>query len=198
MVFDIMLTDFIKHYTVEEYPMHDAWNCRGNCSKHPLMTGEYLAWCSEIRLGAKWGDLVLEAETADRAAETERDRIERLQREAAAEDARRIAEEVNRREVYARDVAIKVRMGLKRTEQVAKRMQPCKWVVGEFAGDECWAHEYTDPKTGKRVVKHTCDRLHPGEAGWHNEWVANPRWKPAAAAKPATRDFDGLSNKRRF
>ena len=134
MVFDIMLTDFIKHYTVEEYPMHDAWNCRGNCSKHPLMTGEYLAWCSEIRLGAKWGDLVLEAEAADRAAETERDRIERLKREAAAEDARRIAEEVNRREVYARDVAIKVRMGLKRTEQVAKRMQPCKWGRGRVRG----------------------------------------------------------------
>jgi hypothetical protein len=193
----MMITDFIVHYTVEEYVNHDAWNCRGNCAKHPLMTGEYLAWCSEIRIGAKWGDLVLEMEAAERAAESEAERNARVKREAEAEAARQIAEEVNRREVYARDVAIKVRMGLKRTEQVAKRAQPCKWVVGEFAGDECWAHEYTDPKTGNRVIKHTCDRLHPGEAGWCKEWVTNPRFKPAGAA-PATRSFAALGGGKRF
>jgi hypothetical protein len=130
------------------------------------------------------------------AVETFDARQERLACIAAEAEARRIAEEVNRRETYARDVKEKTRMGLKRTETVAKRVQPCKWVIGQFAGDECWAHEYTDPKTGAHVIKHTCDRLHPGEAGWCNEWLANPRFKPACA--PTVRNFNGLMAGKRF
>jgi len=180
--FKMMITDLIVNYTIEEYQFHDAWNCRGGCAKHPLMTGEYLAWCSEIRIGASWGDLVIEEEARNLAAESETERIAREKRIADEEEKRLIAEEINRREIYARDVGMKVRMGLKRTEKVAKRQQPCKWVVGEFAGDECWAHEYTCPKTHNRIIKHTCDRLHPGEEGWCAQWITNPRYKPAGAA----------------
>ena len=72
--------------------------------------------------------------------------------------------------------------GLKKGEKAAKKPVPCKWVVGEFKGDECWAHEYTDPKTGKREKPRTCQRLHPGEEGWCSEWLTNPRWKGGASA----------------
>ena len=175
---------------------HSAHDCCGNCFDHPLMVGEYLEWCMALRGGHTWGSLVLLAEEQMLAMETFDARTQRLARIAEEEESRRIAEEVNRRETYARDVKEKTRMGLKRTETVAKRAQPCKWVIGQFAGDECWAHEYTDPKTKAHVIKHTCDRLHPGEAGWCNEWLTNPRFKPSTA--PTVRNFNGLMTGKRF
>jgi hypothetical protein len=71
-----------------------------------------------------------------------------------------------------------------------------------LTGGECWAHEYTDPKRFKaekarliakgmaeaaaeaqakvfaHVVKHNCDHLHPGEAGWLPQWNTNARFRP--------------------
>lgn len=38
---------------------------------------------------------------------------------------------------------------------------------------ECWFWEYVDPKTGKKVSKHVCNCLHPGQAGWEDEWLWN-------------------------
>jgi hypothetical protein len=159
------------------------------------MAGEMVEWYERLRMGSTWGTLVLEYEEKDRALESAEQRAAREKKTAAEEAERLLEEEVIRREVYARDVKIRTHIGLKRNETVAKRQQPCKWVVGEFLGDECWAHEYTDPKTRNRVIKHTCDRLHPGEEGWCKEWLTNPRWKPAAPA-PAVRNFSGLSAKR--
>ena len=104
---------------------------------------------------------------------------ENRRRRMNTEKARReLTKESLRRERYAANVKEKARMGLKRTEKPKKIQQPCKWVVGQFKGDECWAYEYTDPKTGKRECPHTCQRLHPGEEGWHKEWLNSPRWKP--------------------
>jgi hypothetical protein len=126
--------------------------------------------------------MALRDEAEARALESEAQRVARLKHDADVEAAALVNEEAIRRDVYARDVATRARKGLRRGDAVVKRAEPCKWVVGQFAGDECWAHEYTDPKTGNRVIKHTCDRLHPGEVGWHTEWLANPRWRAAPAA----------------
>jgi len=38
---------------------------------------------------------------------------------------------------------------------------------------ECWFWEYVDPKTGKKMTKHVCNCLHPGQAGWEDEWLWN-------------------------
>jgi hypothetical protein len=189
-IFEFNSFDLMRNYHIEDYPsQHDGWNCRGNCARHPLMVGDALAFQTSIRNGASWGDLVLRDEAIALAAESEVQRHARITHDAELEAAARLNEEAIKREVYARDVALRARKGLRKNDAVVKRAEPCKWVVGQFAGDECWAHEYTCPKTRNRVIKHTCDRLHPNEAGWCNEWIANPRWRPAP---PPTRTFDGL------
>ena len=191
-IYEFNSFDLVRNYHIEDYAAHhDGWNCRGNCPRHPLAIGDALAFQTSIRNGASWGDLVLRDEALERASETEAMRLARLAHDTELEVAARLNEEAIKREVYARDVALRARKGLRKNDAVAKRVEPCKWVVGQFAGDECWAHEYTCPKTHKRVIKHTCDRLHPGEAGWHTEWLANPRWRPAP---PPTRTFAALGN----
>jgi hypothetical protein len=60
-----------------------------------------------------------------------------------------------------------------------KVMRPCKWMYmnedgktysDHVTGAQCWAWEYTDPKTGKQECPHTCKHLHPNEFGWRDEW----------------------------
>jgi len=189
-IFEYDSFQFYVNYPADLYAsQHDGWNCRGNCARHPLMVGDNAVFQAFVRNGVSWGDMALRDEAEARAVESEAQRVARLKHDAEVEAAARLNEEAIKREVYARDVAIRARKGLRKGDAVVKRAEPCKWVVGQFAGDECWAHEYTCPKTHNRVIKHTCDRLHPGEVGWCNEWLANPRWRPAP---PPTRTFAGL------
>jgi len=106
---------------------------------------------------------------------------------AAEKAARNLTKEALKREKYARNVKNRASMTLKRGAKPNKIQQPCKWVVDEFSGEECWAYEYTDPKTGKRVCPHTCQRLHPGEEGWHKEWLKNSRWRRPSTGGRRTR-----------
>jgi hypothetical protein len=163
---------------------HSAAECHGNCTQHPLMRPEY-------RLSLADQDELYEAER--NAYETDADRAARAKALAAERAARALDDEAIRRECYARDVKERSTMGLRRGEAPKKLGQPCKWVIGEFKGQECWAHEYMDPKTKKRCSPHTCQRLHPGQEGWHNEWFANRNWKPEPVPTAGQVRFAALS-----
>jgi len=186
---------------LQELPLpadHADYMCEGNCPMHPLMNDPSISYMTKaLALGVSFGDLLYEELQAIAASETWEDVAARKNREAAAAAARAIAEETNKREIYARDTEIRSKMGLKRGEKAPKRLEPCKWVTGEFKGEECWAHEYVDPVTYKSAidrglseaaakklaftVKHTCQRIHPGEEGWCPEWLTNPRFRPNAS-----------------
>jgi hypothetical protein len=59
----------------------------------------------------------------------------------------------------------------------------------KYVASECWAHAYTDPKTGEKKAPHKCPYLHPGEVGWLPQWNRDRDFKarPAAPAAPAPR-----------
>jgi len=157
--------------------------CEGNCSFHPLMRSEYML---------SWADLNDNAFILKYASETPDEKEQRLKIDSAEKQDRALTREALVREQYAQTIKEKAQMGLKKNEKPKKIQQPCKWVVGHFIGEECWAYEYTDPKTGQRECPRTCQRLHIGEEGWHNEWLKNPRWEPPDAQ---VRRFDGLGKR---
>lgn len=174
---------------------HPASLCEGNCSKHPLITKSLLPFTHEKML-VSWGDSVFYETLEEERTLTHFQKMERAAAALVEEAARKLNKEALVREQYAQTIKEKAQMGLKRNEKPKKIQQPCKWVVGQFKGDECWAYEYTDPKTGKRETPHTCQRLHIGEEGWHNEWLTNPRWEPPATGFEAR--FQGVKGKRGF
>jgi len=184
-------------WAVQKRFAHPISECRGNCAFHPLHLAEYPGAPQQGHGGWLWtrggvatngtasfADFVdLCAEEAA-AAETAEQRAAREARHRAELAELELAGEVMKREIYAADVKQRVMRGVGRGEKPKALAMPCKWVIGEFKGDECWAWEYTDPKTGKRVCPHTCNRLHPGQAGWHNEWFSNRNWKAPVAPPP--------------
>jgi hypothetical protein len=48
--------------------------------------------------------------------------------------------------------------------------------VGVHYYTECWAHEYTDPKTKQKHTPRTCNCLHPGQEGWNDAWLYDPQY----------------------
>jgi hypothetical protein len=196
---------------------HPAEQCCGNCHQHPLMTDELIQLMHSEVTGLLWGDLLLDHEDEARLTETPEQCAERLKAEQALATERMLATRSSEMERYARvkaqvnTVMIKDDRG-KKISTIRKIPEPCKWLYldesapkyewrttrsgkceppyrSHLTGAMCWAWEYTDPKTKQRVVKHTCDHLHPGEEGWHIEWNTDNRWRPAPVA---TRDFSGL------
>ena len=174
-------------FVVDEEPRSDSPHtgdmCCGNCPQHPLVDADYIRYAYAPMKGLTWGDLALEEVAAAAAVETWEERQARLNREAAQEAANALNAASIKCQVYADKVKFMTRIGLRKGQEVQKKSQPCKWVVGEFKGDECWAHEYTDPKTGRRERPRTCCRVHPGEPGWHDEWLTNPRWVAPGAGR---------------
>jgi hypothetical protein len=64
----------------------------------------------------------------------------------------------------------------------------------KYVASECWAYEYTDPKTGEKKAPHKCPYLHPGEVGWLPQWNRDRDFKPrpaGPAAAPAPRGGAG-------
>lgn len=187
---------------------HDEGVCTGNCSYHPMNYPELARWKRGIQAGRSWGDLWFEEEQYRLALQSAEQRAaERAAADAALkeqEERDRIAREASAMSRKAERVA--VRVGVYRKEKSKKIMQPCKFLYNcqgtpakpttRRVTTECWSHEYTDPETGKRIVRHVCDRMHPGEEGWCKEWDGNPYYKPenrfaALESKPANR-WDGL------
>ena len=54
-----------------------------------------------------------------------------------------------------------------------------------YVASECWAHEYTDPRDGKKKTPRTCQWLHPGEPGWLPQWNRDRNFKPQSGAAAA-------------
>ena len=95
---------------------------------------------------------------------------ERERKEAEEEEIGELEKESKLRENHARAFGERYRG--------KKFSQPCKYVIGEHKGEECWAYEYVDPLTGNTKRPHTCPYIHPGQQGWHDEWYTNPRFVP--------------------
>jgi len=99
-----------------------------------------------------------------------REQDERERKEAEEEEIGELEKESKLRENHARAFGERYRG--------KKFSQPCKYVIGEHKGEECWAYEYVDPLTGNTKRPHTCPYIHPGQQGWHDEWYTNPRFVP--------------------
>lgn len=194
-----------------------------NHLEHPLINDEIIQMIHSDATGLLWGDLLLADEYAVQARETSAQRAERLQKEQEAEAERHLNNRAAEMERYARikaqvnTIMLKDERG-KKTITIRKIMEPCKWLYLDetapkhewrttrggkleppyrpyLTGATCWAWEYIDPKTKKRIIKHTCDHLHPGEENWCNEWNLDKEWRNNVTASrdfSYHRDFSGL------
>ena len=185
---------------------HDYRICPGNCKFHPLVQEHIMTLLRSEFLGQMWGDIIYDEEAAAAAALSEEERQARALREANARAAEAalaaLEEEARRMAAYAHDKGIQSRC----KNAVTKIQAPCIWLYcdekapkiknakGEscapkrnfLTGSQCWAWEYLDPKTKQYKKPHACDRLHPGEVGWLNEWNTNRDFRPNASR------WDGL------
>lgn len=134
---------------------HSAALCPGNCAIHPLSDPMIVRLSS----GARWGDVLYAPKTAD----------EIVAEEEYMRDYEKVRESVKMR-TYAQ---------MQGSLRKGKIMRPCKWMYmnddgksysKHLTGAQCWAWEYTDPKTGKTECPHTCKYLHSNEFGWRDEW----------------------------
>lgn len=188
---------------------HHADDCPGDCRQHPLLRGATLEFHHAEKSGQRWGDIWYREFLVAAAAETLEERLARQNREAAAAARRQLELESEIRRHAVDLVSTKAKTGLKRGQAVQKKPCPCKMLYS-CQGDkstggarpttlhvssECWAHEYVDPLTKKRVVKHVCPWLHPGEEGWLKEWETNRLFNPNATA--AQNRFAALAGKHR-
>jgi len=174
---------FVQEKPDPEAP-HPVSLCPGNCKHHFLLH-------PRLAKGDFWLDIIYDEDLAELNAMSATD-LAAKEAEKARDKAMQVLEaEVVKMQVYATNVRDRVNTCRQKGQAVVKRQQPCKWVVGEFLGEPCWAYEFFNKKTGQLEKPHTCDRLHPGEAGWHDEWFKDPRWKSpeakAAQAAQATR-----------
>jgi hypothetical protein len=132
--------------------IHSAAHCPGNCNLHPLTD---VMMVRMTHSSARWGDILYEPVA--------------------------IVEEECVREHQKLCDSVKMRTYAKQQLSATKKKihRPCKWLFIEkdgksygshLTGEECWAWEYTDPRSGNRECPHTCHYLHPNEFGWRDEW----------------------------
>lgn len=178
--------------------------CTGEgCRFHPLMNPELAAFTQAVTSGMSWGDILYDEERAALARETPAQKAAREAKFLREERERQLACEAARMQKEAEMVEFRSKMGLKRGEAPRKASIPCKKLYS-CCGDkktggakpttlhvssECWAWEYTDPRDGRKKTPRTCPWIHPGEDGWHAEWMTDRNWKPptGAAAAPTWR-----------
>ena len=165
---------------------HEREVCMGDCPFHPLHTKDIHVLSNVELYQTTWGDYMGELETAALASETPEQREQRFAREAkqAEEDKKKMKAVAI--ESYTRKMGDQAMRGVGKGEGPKKFDRPCRWMVGPDAAAAharsekpcCWAWEYTDPKTNKFMKPRTCPYQHPDEAGWHEEWLTDPRFKP--------------------
>jgi hypothetical protein len=177
---------------------HPMGLCSGNsCPFHPLITPSVALFNNANEGGVGWGDILYEEEMAARMKETAAEKAAREAKARREEHMRQLEYEVYRMEKEAENVAFRAKLGLKRGEAPRKASIPCKKLyscVGDkktgkgafpttmHVSSECWAWEYKDPLSKKKVCPHTCPWLHPGEEGWRDEWMTDRTWKPPTGA----------------
>ncbi len=183
---------------------HPIELCDGDhCPFHRLQTPELASFTQAVTSGMSWGDLSYEDEQLALAAETPAQKAAREAKLRKAEYEAKLRLEAARMERETELVELRAKMGLKRGEAPRKASIPCKKLyscVGDkstggakpttmHVSSECWAWEYTDPRDKKKKCPHKCPWIHPGEEGWHEEWMKNRTWKAptGAAAVPTWR-----------
>jgi len=125
-----------------------------------------------------------------------------------AEEARKLA--AYRQRQIEEKVAEEARRNLKKGQQVEKNGRLCTRLyscVGDkhsggakpttmHVSSECWSHERRCPETGAMLTPHKCPFLHPGEPGFHKEWMTNRLWLPAGGIAETLRAPQGQAPNR--
>ena len=126
-----------------------------------------------------WGDILMEAE--ERLFDALSEAQQKAAREASARSVREMqaAADAAQRHTFAQIAVQRMRS----QPAAGKLAEPCKFLYVATGGkepdsrsicSECWRHEFVNPQTGKKETPHACNRLHPGEAGWKEEWSMLP------------------------
>lgn len=180
------------------------------CSPLSAMTGDLWVCESQGRIWAvvdmpvmTWGDQNEQAFAEDEARMTEPEKAKRLRTEMAQAAERGLSLEASRMFNYAESQKLLNMRGKGKERHIGKVDEPCKFlycdekapkgmwttnakgercapVLKALTGSECWAHAYHHPKTKVLMTPHTCKRLHPGEAGWRDEWNLNRTFRVEA------------------
>jgi hypothetical protein len=180
-----------KWFILDEEPdlskPHSDEICSGNCKYHPLMTCEVMVLTHPEHYNTSWGDFEEECDKYIKSLETTAETAARVVREEEERKREEVETEVRKREAYAMKMATIGSVGQRPAAATTailtpKKQFPCKYFIGKEREEsvkkgekpECWAWEYIDPKTKKLIIKHTCPYIHPGQAGWNDEWITNP------------------------
>lgn len=196
---------------------HSPEQCCGGCDFHPLINEDIIQMIHSEITGLLWGDLLMQYELQILASETDEEREMKEAIEKAAKAAKLLSMRAAEMERYAR-LKAQTNLVLEKTDRgkvsrIRKIAEPCKWLYLDekapkhewrrnrtgkdeppyrpyLTGAQCWAWEYTDPRTNKKVIKHTCDHLHPGEDDWLDEWSKDRHYRPTDSS---VRDFRSLA-----
>ena len=175
-------------------------------SSQPLQDAVLFEWADRYnQWGIGWGDIIYDEMVEEEKNESAEAKQKRLNAAAAADLQASLGIQSFEMKSHAEKVAILVRKGLKKNDEIKKICKPCKWLycneaapkalwykgadgklcapkVSYVTGAACWAHEYVDPKTKVKKAPHKCPYLHPGEEGWCDEWLKNSLFSPMASA----------------
>ena len=144
-----------------------------------------------------WGDSVERDFAEAEKRTTTAQRAQRQAKEEASVAERNLSLESSRMFNHAESQKLLNSVGKGRDRHIEKMDEPCKFLYCDerapkrewrlnakgvlcaplrrhiVVGSECWAHEYTNPKTKIIMKPRTCARLHPNEVGWREEWNTN-------------------------
>ena len=167
---------------------HATNECYGNCSIHPLLRGFLIDAHVAIDIdGMSWGAYFAEEIPIVTSSTRGDEQMKDLELESKSFIMKNHAEKM----------AVVSKMGVKKGEKARKIQRPCKWLYCNESApksqwrdgrapttsnvtSECWAWEYTEPKTKVKKAPHTCPYLHPGEEGWCSQWLDNKNYDPMA------------------
>jgi hypothetical protein len=185
---------------------HDILDCDGTCS-NPFHDTTSIQLAHAESRGLGWGDVAYEWELEELSRETPAQKHAKLVAREKREAQAKIDAEASRMFNYMN--SIEQKMGCKENRGRDKIQRPCKnlyytpgrdGVMQNNVCSECWAHEYTCPKTGERIVARKdreCAYLHPGQPGWLKEWNTNRHYAAPGAAPAAPNRFSSLASSSR-
>jgi hypothetical protein len=144
-------------------------------------------------IGGSWYDMFYRAD-GDPEWEAVMNKYYATKQAREAEEARKLA--AYRQRQIEEKVAEEARRNLKKGQQVEKNGRLCTRLyscMGDknnggakpttmHVSSECWSHERRCPETGVLLTPHKCPFLHPGEPGFHKEWLTNRLFVPAGQA----------------
>ena len=153
-------------------------------------TAAQLCWTA---IGGSWYDMFYRADN-DPEWDAVMAKYNATKQVREAEEARKLA--AYRQRQIEEKVAEEARRNLKKGQQVEKNGRLCTRLyscMGDkhnggakpttmHVSSECWSHERRCPETGALLTPHKCPFLHPGEPGFHKEWLTNRLWLPAGQA----------------